>query len=428
MVVRFILRLKSRRALVARLGSVLVLLAIVTGGWYWKCGEAFLEWNCGRILEDGDPERARKWMERGQGFIRRTADSEFFRARVDRKSYRFDDMTAHLREAGRLGCPTERIRRETILAYAQCGQLHETSSYINQFLRTDDSEYGEYCDAFVEGLMKSYRIAESRRLIQSWMERRPLDPRPHVCLGRIHKEMQQFKDAEQCFRKAQALNPRYLGAVLDLAEILFLAKRAGEALPLYEQCVSNETLGAFPRIGQAKCFRAQGRPDAARAILAGVLKANPANAAALEEFGQLALESGDFQTASECFEKSIEVKGMSLVAANGLVQALPHLGRSNETRKYAALAFVEKSNASMTRLNRLLAYIATRSDDVQALHEIGVLYLELGETRSGLTFLHAALDVDPSHAETLAVLEKYRSADTTQHRLRSKWSSAGWDE
>ena len=164
----------------------------------------------------------------------------------------------------------------------------------------------------------------------------------------------------------------------------------------------------------AACRVAQGRPEPARDLLDGVLKNHPEHFDALYQRGKLELTLGQPAEAETWLRKALEVKAHDIDARYSLYRSLQgQADRQQEAER--ELARWNQERKKQDRLTSLLRKdLAAHPNDVELAREAGELFLQIGEERRGLFWLHRAVAINPRHvASHRALLAHYERTHNT---------------
>jgi tetratricopeptide (TPR) repeat protein len=172
---------------------------------------------------------------------------------------------------------------------------------LNELL-TAGAETDRLVEAFVLGYLRQGDAALARSVLLTWNR-----DAPHFSYlqGRIADERQERSAAQAAYREALSRDPRHELARRALADALRQNQQFSEALPHYRYLIE---AGGDARawLGWADVARHLGDPDASLAALEEHV-AHAADKTLAREYcrqrGHLALEDGDYQGASEWFQK-----------------------------------------------------------------------------------------------------------------------------
>src|SRR5262249_23003634 len=152
----------------------------------------------------------------------------------------------------------------------------------------------------------------------------------------------------------------------------------------------------------------------AEQTLDAVLEYAPRYAPALKLRGQLAMQFQQWAQAEDLLRKSIAEEPFDHQANYLLYQCLNSAGKTEDAKKQH-VRFLELE-ADLHRLNTLLTVeVARRPHDADTAYEVGVLMLRFGQTQKGIEWLYRALNHDPRHSRSHAVLaEQFQRTGDTQ--------------
>jgi Flp pilus assembly protein TadD len=163
------------------------------------------------------------------------------------------------------------------------------------------------------------------------------------------------------------------------------------------------------------------RKDEARALFESVLADHPNDFDALLHRGKLEVTTRHYTEAERWIRKALKRKPHDADARYALYQSLRgQANRQDEAHK--ELARWKQERWTRDRLIRLVrTELDLRPHDPKLATETGELFLQRGEDRHGLFWLHRALSFDPRHAPAHKALIAYydrigNKARAAEHR------------
>src|SRR5262249_19770683 len=140
-----------------------------------------------------------------------------------------------------------------------------------------------------------------------------------------------FDRAQADYRRAVEMDPEYDDARLLLAQsLLDHAQQPAEATGHLELLRARQPHNAEVLLTLARCRRQLGRLDEARALLDGLLGAEPGNARALAERGRVALASHQEAEAEAWLKKALDADPHSREQLYLLYECLEQQGKKDE--------------------------------------------------------------------------------------------------
>ncbi|HVW02098.1 MAG TPA: tetratricopeptide repeat protein [Planctomycetaceae bacterium] len=371
-----------------------------------------LAWSRGALLQH-EPKRALGWLDWSRRLGADPVEREFLTARAYRKLGEFGRVREHLQRVLDFGGNQSRVRREEWLALAQSGQLRQAEPHLSELLTRPEGDEPEICEAFVNGFFINHRHADALNLLEPWIADYPRDPYPHIVRAKVYAESFSLKDAAINYRRALELAPKSTVAALGLADVLSQQKLPEEALPLYTAAAKDAKLRDSARLGQARCQRMLGHVDAARTILNELQQDAKPTWDARFELGQLEVDSGNYERASELLTQAVEQQPQRAEARYSLAFALRALDRDAEAEPH--LAFAKQARSALDRTGRLTDTILAHPRDPAPRSELGRIYLTYDVPEKGVLWLQSALDCDPGWPDAHQALAEYYAARSAQN-------------
>ncbi len=155
-------------------------------------------------------------------------------------------------------------------------------------------------------------------------------------LGLVYIPYDFLSAAEACFENARALAPGDYRWAYLAGYLRRLQGRLAEAIPLFERTIELEPrfLPAVLRLAQTR-FEL-GELEAAEALFERALEIEPAAAAAHEGLGRVAASRGDDRAAAERFERALELEPAASGVRYALGQAYRNLGDLERAEEHLA--------------------------------------------------------------------------------------------
>lgn len=178
---------------------------------------------------------------------------------------------------------------------------------------------------------------------------RPEDPKAWHDLAEQALACGLEKEAETACRKAFALDPNYLPAVMSLANILLNRGALPEAKPLLETLASRDGAPEHARVALAAIECREGQPESARKRLEGVLEREPRSILARMYLARALDQSGD----AVCAVRELELaRDLSPTLAEPRCRIEAHRLRSRGERLFGE-GFLEEALESFVQTLRL---------------------------------------------------------------------------
>jgi Flp pilus assembly protein TadD len=391
-------RIRLRRRLLVAFG-LLTLVGI------WLAAPAILKWQVRRAIIARDLDSAEILLDRMQRWFSIDGESEFLRARLNRKRGNWSEVRNSLLQARKLKYPVDLLEREQWLTQAQSGQLRQVEARLPQLLTDPRDDGAEICEAFVNGYFLNHRMSEVVRLLDAWVADFPKDPEPLLIRGKIRIEQQFLKEAEADLQAASTLAPSSVAITLELANLLILERQVDSALEHFHKLVIAHPTEMRSRIGEAKCLRLLNRFPEARSAVQKVLELDPSNREGLVELGLVQLELEDYQDARATLQQALVINPRSLVVRQALARACRATGDMVHAREHAE--YVAEAQAALAKADQLASRVGQRPHDADIRYEIGRIYQRYAVPERGVQWLRSALDCDPNHQAAKQALTEF---------------------
>jgi tetratricopeptide (TPR) repeat protein len=399
--------------------AALLCVALAYGGRDW--GAAFCEGRGAAAMRRLDWPAAKVWFDRAWRIDPGRSETAFLQARLARKRARLDELSKWLDRARSAGFSAQAIETELLLAAAQTGDLRGIESELGRRLAELPAEQPEICEAWVNGCLLNYRLAEARRILNLWVKDWPADPTPHVLLGRVDEHLSDLALAEQEFLAALKIQPGHPPAAYNLGRVQIAQQRPEAALESYRLCSTTLFERQPALVGMAQCLRLLGRDEEARQVLdssgpvdqeyvedAYRLVGEPAEAAKSRypaERGQIEMEAGNYADAVKWLEQAVAASPADWKLRYSLAFALSRTSRQEEADR--ELRRVEQTKSAMAEVDRQFDALHDDPQSVSTRFEIGRLFLEHLSENQGLVWLNSVLALDADHLPTHRLLADY---------------------
>ncbi len=229
----------------------------------------------------------------------------------------------------------------------------------------------------------------------------------------VWERILRWRAAAAEYRTILEIEPNHAEARRQLAQCLLELHENAAALPLFEQCLTNDPSDLLSALGAAKCYRriTEDPSEAERryqAILSGNWELLPEQRAeVLTELGQIAMQRREFPEAQTMLEEAIALQPTDAAAHHQLGRVHAHLGDLEQSRYHHETS--QQLHAQFGRLSDIMRELLTSTQAPDLRWEAGKILLELGLEREGVAWLQTALHEDPSHQPTQQTLAEYRA-------------------
>lgn len=356
-----------------------------------------------RAIARREPAKALEWLKIATIFGNRNGEIDFLRARCFRKQGKVEEFRQSILAASDRGYQRQTLEREQLLLQAQAGRMKEIDEKIAEIFQTAGDDTAEVCEAYVSGLLLNFRQGDAVRVIDSWSQDYPEDPYPLFVKGRIYQNSNKVREAEECYRRALAINPHAPPIRFQLAELLISAKRIDEAMPLLQVLTTDPKFGDLAWLRTAKCARMRGDAASRKRALEQIKSPNQLPPGEYElEVGLQELETQNYEQAVTQLQRSRDLQPGSTEAGHALAQALRAAGRREEADRQAL--YVAKAQEELQRSDRLQNQLADDFTNYELRLEIGQILLTYGDPARGRAWIQSVINAMPGHRRANAMM------------------------
>jgi tetratricopeptide (TPR) repeat protein len=315
----------------------------------------------------------------------------------------FDKAEKHLAAYRKLGGVPELARFERHLLRAQCGDLAAVEADLLAWVQQGHPDALLILEALAKAYLIAYRLLEAQQCLSQWLERQE-DAQPLLWRGWVRQRLSDTSNALKDYRRALELQPEHDEAELRLADLLEDFSQPKEALKHFRRLGQRQPDAPAVLLGQARCHYTLGEAEEARRLLDRLLARHPEDVEALIEYGNLELQEQQPARAEFWFRKAVRQEPFNHLANYRLYLSLQKGGKKEEARECQLK--LEGIEADMTRMEEVSRKVMLRPKDPWLRYEAGALLLCNGQ-EEGLRWLDSALQEDPRHPPTRALLADY---------------------
>lgn len=386
-------------ALAVALGCAAVVLGPHVFAWY--------HWRAGReALERYRAAEARRHLDACLRVWPASAKVHLLAARAARRAGDIEGADRHLRACERLGGGPEAVLEGALLRAAGGGFTEATEAYLLGRAEREPDVAPLAWEALVTGYIRTYRALEGLACLRRWLEREPDNVQALVLRGDLWRRLRNLANATPDYRRALELDPGRDDARRGLAAGLTETGRYDEALRHYDVLAGKGQADPDFRVSRARCYKGLGRLDEARREADGVLAGQPDHGHALRLRGEVDAVAGNLGRAEQWFRKAARALPHDYSTQFALYQNLRQQGKEEQAR--AQQKYVEDLKERVERLGYISSSkLPVRPHDPDLHHEVGMLYLSLGQEEVGTVWLHTALHKDPAHGPAHAALADF---------------------
>lgn len=274
-------------------------------------------------------------------------------------------------------------------AFQQQGNLPEAENCYLQVLRTDSNNepalnlMGLVC-------IRQAKFTEAVRHLEKALSVNPNDAETHNNLGLACKELKQLSRAQKAFEISLKLNPKQPASWNNLGNVLAATDHHDQAIKCFESALSMDGNYVDCLNNLSVSLKEVGRLEHALQVIDRALKIEPSRSLSHNHKGEILLRATQYEKARKAFEQSIKLDN-SIVSRTNLSTALKQLDESQ-----AAVAVLQ-------------GVIAEEANNSEALHHLGVIYEQLGDSEKAAQYFRLAIKHTPNHASSYYQLSKLRN-------------------
>jgi tetratricopeptide (TPR) repeat protein/serine/threonine protein kinase len=209
---------------------------------------------------------------------------------------------------------------------------------------------------------------------------RPDSPGALVNLGFTLKRQDQSNEAIACYKKAIAIDSKYVTAYYNLGTALRETGELDEAISWFRKAIALDPNGAHIYHNLADTLQAKGEMEEAIACYKKAIAIDPTSAKSHNDLGVVLKQTRQYEQAITSFRKAIENDPTMAMAHYNLGQTLSRLGREEE-----AIAGFKKA-------------IELNPDDASTHHKLGFSLSQLGRIDEAITSYRKSIELDPKDA------------------------------
>jgi len=306
--------------------------------------------------------------------------------------------------------PSEDIDRQERLLMVQTGQTKLAEALLEVAAREDTSDdvAAETYEALAVGYLMAYQLQEAERCLLFWIEWQPEAIPPRLLFANLLKREERTQEAMRAYAEILAIDPEQREGHMEYAILLLEGNRIQEAFAHFNYCAQVDPLDPEARLGLAECYNRMGQTQESRQALEFVLQHSDVaarRAVALVELGRLAIKDRNHEEAIEHLEAALKIEPRDPAAHYTLGSALAKLNRLDEARQEFDL-----SKQLRTKINRVAEIndsLSGEPGNVDLRYESGMILMDLGLDRQGVSRLRTVFLYDPRHRKTHEALAAY---------------------
>jgi tetratricopeptide (TPR) repeat protein len=340
----------------------------------------------------------------------RDVATRFLLARTARRAGLLDEAEDQLALCRRLQEETgDKTTGDTALEWellqAQAGNLAAVESGLRARIREEDPDTMFILETLSGALIQNNRLQEARECVDLWLERRPDDFLAHVRRASLAEHLLDPLGAVDHLTRALGLDPTQDRLRFRLVELLLQVNRRPEAREHLQILRQRQPDNPAVLVQLAHCEWSDGNFTEARELLDEVLAKDPRHPQARRERGMLLARSGHDSDAEPLLREALKRNPADREALFHLAECLRRLGQKKEAKEFADE--LARRDARFKSLPDLMRTVLKRPQDPDLRYQVGVIFLEHGDTDDGVRWLNTALKRDPLHRPTHQALADY---------------------
>lgn len=397
-------------------------ISILWAGGFWTANAVGMSY-----LEKGSPQRAKKALGWANFLWPWSPLTELAQAKACRLAHNYGEAEIHLNRCLKLWSgANEDVQIEFLLIRTATGEVDESSWHLMSYVDQNHPRSYEIMEVITAAYLQRLKYGPAYAMLNRMQLLAPEKALPYYWRGWVLERMDNPSEAKVNYLKALEVDPTLLQVRLRIGEILLEDNRPEESAPylegLYADYPSRPDIQA--RLGQLRFL--QGRWAEARKLLESALPEMENDSPLLLHLARLDLQEDRPAEAETLLRRILKNEPTDTEAQFSLASALQNQGRIEEGK--AALEEYKYKKKTLQIANDMLKEEAQHpSRKPQTAYEIGKVLIEIGRKPLGMYWLEQALDRDPNHGPTHALLaEQYAlkgdQARSEIHRKKSQKS------
>ena len=265
-------------------------------------------WLAGRAASQGRLARAIQWAAWSQRLSPWDSDSDWLAARCARRRGDRDRWTAIVERRVLADPKSTQPVLERELLRVQSGQFDRDAQTQLKRLVMAGVDAGEVAEAFVLGYLVRQDAHQTDEVLAAWDKLQPNAVDVKFYRGVVSRQRGDIDQARGAFHSVLADCPQHELARESLAELLLELRLPGDALPHYLLAIRENPASIPARVGAARSLRNLGKWNAAEGMLKDFLSRPHPAPEVLQEAGQLALETGNYDLAESRLAEAAKLR------------------------------------------------------------------------------------------------------------------------
>jgi predicted Zn-dependent protease len=328
-------------------------------------------------------DEARGLVDRWAALSPQGGEPDYYRALLEVQADRPAEALDAMRKSLARGYPEGPLMVLRAVLLARSGRLDQAEPVLARAFHASAGPRAEVAEGLSRIYLKTFRLAEAIRVLESWMEAAPDDPRPY--LRRV--EVDERTDAGPAamirdYREALRRDPGLIEARLGLAEKLREASLFDEAEREYAALLGRDPRNVAGLVGAGRVAMLKGDVPSATRHFEDALALDPRQKVALREIGMAELNGGQISRACARLKLAVEVDPHDPEVRYSYARALRIAG--DATRAAEEAAATDRLKGEHRRMDDLRRSLVQRPDDVDLRCEAAKWLIEHGHEKEGL--------------------------------------------
>lgn len=324
--------------------------------------------------------------------------------------------------------PSEARLLEWALFKAETGDLKSVESFLREQVKRQPEQGAPIGEALAVGYLRVYRLTDALAALETALRQNPDSARALALRGRAYERVHAYGRAADDYERAATLDPDNDDHPLRHAKARLENGEPARAVVPLEKLRRLKPVNAEVLIRLAFAYNALGRLDEAIVLVDEILLREPELPLALSARGQLAFQEERLPEAEAWLTRAVAATPFDRQALYVLQQCLEQQGKTE-----AAAATKKRLKEVEDLLERLIAIsnrLMPQSPRDPALHhELGTILQKMGHAELARTWLHSALEQDPSYRPAHEALARYyaeagESLRASQHQRAAETGTA----
>ena len=351
-------------------------------------------------------DEARRLLDRWAAVSPRGGEPDYYRALLEVQADRPAEALDAMRRSIALGHPEPPLAILQAVVMARAGKFEQAEPILARAFEQGSEPRAEVAEGLARIYLKSFRLAETLRVLEAWMKAAPDDARPYL----LRNEVDERTNAEPSvivrnYREAIRRDPGLLNARLGLAEKLRDGSQLEEAEAEYTELLRRDPRNVRALAGAGRIALLQGDLTSSVRLFEQVLAVDPGDKAALRELGLIDMNMGRIPQACDRLKRAVEADPYDPEAHYSYSRALKLAGNPAGAAEEAAAT--DRLKKEQQKIIDLRQSLVQRPDDVDLRCEAARWLIEHGHEKEGLEWTGLVLRQRPGHPPTCKLLVEY---------------------